>query len=65
MAHHIAKDQARRRNIEYPLEVRATVMTSLNRRPPQLLIDPTVNLAAVKRSLAPAKWIMPLEAEPE
>ena len=62
MAHHIAKDQARRRNIDHPLEVRATVMTSLNRRRQQLLIDPTVNLAAVERSLRPARWILPFEA---
>lgn len=35
---------------------------SLNGRPPQPLIDPKVNLAAQRRSLWPAKWIMPLTA---
>lgn len=61
MAHHIAKDQAMRRNIDYSLEVRATAMTSLNRRPPQLLVDPAINLAAAERSLRPAMWILPFE----
>ncbi|MGI8602422.1 MAG: HTTM domain-containing protein [Verrucomicrobiales bacterium] len=42
-------------------EVRAVVSLSLNDHPPALLIDPNVNLAAVKRSLAPATWILPLD----
>jgi hypothetical protein len=43
------------------------VLVSLNGREPQLLIDPSVDLAAEERSLAPARWILPLEttsAEP-
>lgn len=61
MAHHIARDQARRRNISHRLEVRAHVMASLHGRPSQLLVDPTVDLAAQKRSLLPARWILPLK----
>ena len=41
-------------------EVRAHVKTSLNARRPQLLVDPTVDLAAEPRTLRPADWIMPL-----
>lgn len=62
-AHYIARDQARRRNISHPLEVRARVMASLHGRPSQLLIDPNVNLAAQKRSLGRAHWILPLESQ--
>lgn len=40
--------------------VRANVSASLNGRPPQLLIDPAVDLAAQPRTLGPAAWIMPL-----
>jgi len=36
-------------------------MMSLNYREPQLLIDPTVNLAAEPETLLPKYWIMPLE----
>ncbi|HJT81113.1 MAG TPA: HTTM domain-containing protein [Chthoniobacterales bacterium] len=42
-----------------PLQVRARVLVSLNDREPQLLVDPNVDLAAEKRSLRPAKWILP------
>lgn len=42
------------------VEIRARVMASLNGRKPQLLIDPKVDLAREKRSLAHAKWILPL-----
>ncbi len=56
---HIIAEELRRDG--YPrIEVRAEVETSLNGRRPQLLIDPQVNLAEVKRSLWPAKWIVPL-----
>jgi len=61
MAHHIARDQAAKQNIDYPLEVRARVMASLHGREWRLLVDPRVNLAAEKRSLAPASWILPLQ----
>ena len=43
------------------IEVRARVMVSLHGRRPQLLIDPTINLAAQPRTLMPAPWIMPLQ----
>lgn len=43
-----------------PVEVRALVVASLNGRPPQLLVDPTVDLAREPRTLAPAPWIVPL-----
>jgi vitamin K-dependent gamma-carboxylase len=43
------------------IEVRANVMASLNGRESQHLIDPTVDLAAQPRTLAPAPWILPLE----
>ncbi|WP_077024012.1 HTTM domain-containing protein [Fuerstiella marisgermanici] len=39
------------------LDIRAIVPVSLNGRPPQLLIDPDVNLANEVRSLRPKKWI--------
>jgi uncharacterized membrane protein YphA (DoxX/SURF4 family) len=40
--------------------VRAEVHCSLNGRDPQPLIDPAVDLAAVRRSLRSASWIVPL-----
>ena len=42
------------------VEVRAVVKTALNGRAVQLLIDPSVDLAAQPRSLRAAPWIMPL-----
>jgi vitamin K-dependent gamma-carboxylase len=63
MAHHIARDQAAKRNIDYPLEVRARVVASLHGRDRQLLIDPTVNLAAERRSLRSARWVLPLNPQ--
>ena len=42
------------------VEVRARVMVSLNGRPPQLLIDPEVDLAKEEIGLLPARWIVPL-----
>ena len=49
----------------YPdVEVRARVLVFLNERPPQLLIDPNVNLAKVKaRVWPPAEWILPLNED--
>jgi len=57
-AHHVAKEI--RRKTQRDVEIRAKVLVSLNGRKRQLLIDPTVNLAAQKRSLRPASWILPL-----
>lgn len=42
------------------IEVRAFIRQSLNGRDPQLLIDPSVNLAAERRTLAHKPWVMPL-----
>jgi hypothetical protein len=42
------------------MEVRAVVLVSLNGRKPQLLIDPTVNLAAQPRAFGKPDWLMPL-----
>lgn len=61
-AHHIAEEWRRRHGIDAPI-VNAIVWSSLNGRPPDLLIDPNRNLAAVPRSLAPADWISPLIGE--
>jgi hypothetical protein len=44
-------------------KVRAIVDCSLNGRDPQELIDPEVDLAAIERTLWPAKWIVPLREE--
>ena len=41
-------------------EVNALVLSSLNGRPPELLIDPSRNLAVIERDLRAADWILPL-----
>jgi hypothetical protein len=56
--HHLAEEK-RREGYEN-VEVRARVMVSLNGRPPQLLIDPNVDLTKEQVSLLPARWIVPL-----
>lgn len=43
----------------------AEAYVSLNGRPSQLLIDPTVNLANQSNSLLPKNWILPLKADPD
>ncbi len=43
------------------VEIRAEANISLNGRERQRLIDPTVDLTTVKRSLKPYPWILPLE----
>ena len=43
------------------VEIRAEARISLNGRPRQLLIDPTVDLTKVSRSLRHYSWIVPLE----
>ena len=59
VAHHLA-DTLRAEG--YPrIEIRARTSISLNGRPPAPLIDPTVDLAAVQRSIWPASWILPFE----
>lgn len=41
-----------------PVEIRARALVTMNGRPAQLMIDPSVDLAAEPRSLAPAGWIV-------
>jgi vitamin K-dependent gamma-carboxylase len=57
-SHYLAEEK-RREGYEN-VEVRALVMASLNGRKPQLMIDPTVDLAKERISLLPARWILPL-----
>jgi hypothetical protein len=46
------------------VEVRARTSVRLNRREAQPLVDPTVDLAEVPFSFAPASWIVPLRPSP-
>lgn len=46
------------------VEVRADVWVSMNGRPPQRMVDPAVDLAALPRTLAPSKWILTSSAPP-
>jgi hypothetical protein len=57
LAHRIARDFEARAGA--PVEVRAEAWVSLNGRPPQLLVDPGVDLARVDDGLAAAGWILP------
>jgi hypothetical protein len=57
-AHHLSREARAQGRGE--VQVRAQVTASLNGRPPQLLIDPQVDLAATPRSLRHARWIVPL-----
>lgn len=57
-AHHVA-DQQQALTGRRPI-ITAHVTASLNGRPAQVLIDPTVNLAAQPMTLWPATWIVPL-----
>jgi vitamin K-dependent gamma-carboxylase len=60
-AHWLAR-RYRERGVEDPI-VRADTWVSLNRRPPQRLIDPTVDLGRVRvELLSSADWIVPLDA---
>jgi hypothetical protein len=62
LAHHVA-EELKARGIARP-EVRAEAWVSLNGRRPSLMIDPTVDLAAVADGIAPAEWILPIPADP-
>ena len=58
LAHRVAEDF---RSQGHPhIQVRAQALVSLNGRADQLLIDPTVDLAAQPRTLGHATWITPL-----
>jgi vitamin K-dependent gamma-carboxylase len=61
-AHHLAGEL--RRSGRSRVEVRARVTASLNGRPPQLLVDPEVDLAHQPRSLAHTPWVLPLREPP-
>ena len=60
-AHHIA-DELRQEGYDQ-IEIRVAAYTLLNNREPQLLIDPSVDLAAQTRTLLPKTWILPLKGE--
>ncbi len=58
LSHYIADDL---RSLGFPqVEVRVLALVSMNGRKPQLLIDPTVNLAAAPRTWRQPNWIVPL-----
>lgn len=58
LAHRIAADAATTRPA--PIAVYVDAFASLNGRPPARLIDPSVDLSAVRDTLAPADWILPI-----
>jgi vitamin K-dependent gamma-carboxylase len=58
-AHYIAEVETGKTGVR-PI-VNAKVLASLNNRPYQDLIDPTVNLAAQPINLLPASWIVPFK----
>ncbi|SMF63308.1 Vitamin K-dependent gamma-carboxylase [Tistlia consotensis] len=58
-AHYLAAVWVERHGVA-GAEVRARVCVSLNGRPPQLLVDPTIDLAAQPHSWGPDDWILPL-----
>ena len=58
-AHHLAEQSADAG--EPGVQVYAWTEVSLNGRPQQQLVDPTVDLAAEKMSLGTPSWVLPLE----
>lgn len=65
-AHYLARVWKRDKGIS-AVEVRATVLCSLNGREPALLVNPHRDLTKVSASLTPADWIIrsPAEGRPE
>lgn len=59
---HIIHDDFRARGRD--VSVFADAHVSLNGRPSAVFIDPAVDLAAERESLAPKRWIMPMPAAP-
>lgn len=59
---HALADEARAEGHD-SARVYARVEVRLNDRPPQLFVDPTVDLAAVPRSWRPKRWILPLDPD--
>jgi hypothetical protein len=58
LAHHVA--DRLRRDGHPDVEIRAHTEITLNGRDPAPLIDPTVDLTRVERSIWPASWLLPL-----
>lgn len=58
-SHHLSRELTSPGNP--PIEIRVVSSVSLNGRPPQLMIDPTVDLAAEPRNLRHKSWILPLK----
>jgi len=58
-AHHIS-DLLQQQGYD-KIEVRATVVASLNNRELQFLVDPEINLVEQPRTLLPKNWIIPLD----
>jgi vitamin K-dependent gamma-carboxylase len=56
--HYLARNEPR--SGPRPLQVRAEVLLSLNGREPALLVDPKVDLAAERRTLGHASWLLPM-----
>ena len=58
-SHHLAEDF--RDDGYQDIEIRADVISSLNGREEQMLVDPDVNLAKEPITILPKSWIIPLE----
>ncbi len=56
LAHRLGE---RERELGHDVEIRVRAPVVLNERPGRLLVDPTRDLSAVPRGLAPADWITP------
>lgn len=58
---HFLRDEWKKEG--YDVKVFARSLCSLNRRRPQILIDPHVDLAAIERDLKHKTWVMPFDPE--
>jgi vitamin K-dependent gamma-carboxylase len=58
-SHHLAREIPS--TGDEPVEIRAEAWVSLNGRPPQLMIDPTVDLTTVNHGIRPKSWVLPLD----
>jgi hypothetical protein len=58
-AHHL-EEEYRRQGID-DVEINVRAHATLNGRPSQLLIDPTVDLTAVEPGLGPKAWVLPFD----
>ena len=56
LAHHVARSEAAAGR---DVAVHALAFVALNGRPPRMLIDPTVDLVATRRTWASAPWVLP------